>query len=164
MTQKKTKVKTKRKTANPVRVKSIRKKPSPRAKIQPPGKRRDALRAILIARRRDLLRDVEEHLRGHLQATVPALENEVLDSGDQATQDVSEEMYLSFQERRTQNLKSVDEALQRLEDETYGICDECGADIPETRLTALPFAKLCVPCQDTQETLERIEREEDRFK
>ncbi|MCC9077479.1 TraR/DksA C4-type zinc finger protein [Litorilinea aerophila] len=45
-------------------------------------------------------------------------------------------------------LAQIDEALQRLEDGTYGRCESCGEPIPPERLEALPYATLCVICQE----------------
>jgi DnaK suppressor protein len=44
-------------------------------------------------------------------------------------------------------LKTIDDALQRLDDKTYGLCAVCGSPIAPRRLSALPFATLCVECQ-----------------
>jgi DnaK suppressor protein len=47
--------------------------------------------------------------------------------------------------------QAIDEALTRLNEGTYGICAECGVEISERRLEAVPFAKLCVECQAREE-------------
>ena len=48
-------------------------------------------------------------------------------------------------------LSRIDYALRRIEEGTYGLCEECGDRIPRVRLRALPFASLCVPCQRREE-------------
>jgi DnaK suppressor protein len=48
-------------------------------------------------------------------------------------------------------LATIDEALERLDEGTYGICSECKAEIPPRRLQALPFALLCVNCQSIED-------------
>ena len=68
-------------------------------------------------------------------------------------------VYVMKTNDRTQ---AIDEALTRLSEGTYGICAECGIEVSEKRLEAVPFAKLCVQCQSRQELLEKIEKEEDR--
>jgi RNA polymerase-binding protein DksA len=45
-------------------------------------------------------------------------------------------------------LEQIDHALQKMADGTYGICDNCGEPIPAARLEALPYATLCITCQD----------------
>ena len=52
----------------------------------------------------------------------------------------------------------VDAALRRLEEGTYGDCFECGDEIAEARLRALPFAVRCKDCEEARETAERRER------
>ena len=43
-------------------------------------------------------------------------------------------------------LDKIESALERIEDGTYGSCEECGAKIPKTRLNAVPYATMCVQC------------------
>ena len=50
----------------------------------------------------------------------------------------------------------------KLEEGTYGRCADCGAEITEKRLRAVPFARRCVTCQEKQEMLEKIEMEEEQ--
>ena len=52
--------------------------------------------------------------------------------------------------------RKIKDALTRLENGTFGICDECGKEIPEGRLKARPVAALCIKCKEKQETEERI--------
>jgi DnaK suppressor protein len=52
-------------------------------------------------------------------------------------------------------LKDIDDALRRLDDGTYGICEECGKPIDEARLEAMPWARYCVVDQARVEALSR---------
>jgi DnaK suppressor protein len=63
---------------------------------------------------------------------------------------------------RNKKRQMIDEALTRLHEGMYGICAECGIEISEKRLAAVPFAKLCVDCQSRQELIEKIEKGEER--
>ena len=81
---------------------------------------------------------------------------------NQALMDLERELGISLMEMRNRRRQSIDEALARLHEGTYGICAECGVEISEKRLQAVPFAKLCVECQSKAELLEKIEREEER--
>lgn len=47
--------------------------------------------------------------------------------------------------------KEIDEALERIENKTYGICEECSNPIAENRLKVIPYARLCIKCQETAE-------------
>jgi len=58
----------------------------------------------------------------------------------------------------TKKLKQIDEALAKIENGTYGICEECGEEIPLARLKILPFAKLCVDCVSNIEKEEAIKQ------
>ena len=64
---------------------------------------------------------------------------------------------------KTETLKKIDQAIQRLEDGTYGRCEECEREISEARLRALPFATLCRDCQEQAENDVRHEREAKAF-
>jgi RNA polymerase-binding transcription factor len=129
-----------------------------------PNKRQESLRNILLKEKQEVTRNMEEQMGRQLSEELQNRIDHVLDSGDQATLDIAEELDLSLLEMRNKNLKAINDALQRLKEGTYGICDECGSEIPEKRLTVMPFTSLCVACQERQETLAKIEREEDRFK
>lgn len=52
-------------------------------------------------------------------------------------------------------LQAVEEALQHLQDGTYGTCKECGKQIPPERLEALPYASLCLSCQRSKERVQK---------
>ena len=128
------------------------------------GIRQEALRTILLKEKQVVTRHLEEQMGHQLNDDLQQRIDHVLDSGDQATLDMAEELDLSLLEMRNKNLKAINDALYRLREGTYGICDECGNEIPEKRLMVMPFTPCCVACQEKQEILEKIEREEDRFK
>jgi len=58
--------------------------------------------------------------------------------------------------RKSILMRKIKDALTRLEDGTFGICDECGEDIPEGRLEARPVGTLCIKCKEQQEYEEKI--------
>lgn len=87
---------------------------------------------------------------------------EGMDTGDQALMDLERELGISLSEMRNRKRQLIDEALVRVEDGSYGLCADCGIEISERRLEAVPFAKLCVDCQSREELLEKIEKEEER--
>ncbi|PIP13117.1 MAG: hypothetical protein COX48_05185 [bacterium (Candidatus Stahlbacteria) CG23_combo_of_CG06-09_8_20_14_all_34_7] len=47
-----------------------------------------------------------------------------------------------------EEIKEIDSAIQKISDNTYGICEICGGEIPEKRLKAIPFVRLCIKCSD----------------
>ena len=85
-----------------------------------------------------------------------------MDSGDQALLDLEREMGISLQEKRNRERQMIDEALVSLEEGSYGVCVECGAEISEKRLVVMPFTRLRVACQEKIELFEKIERGEQR--
>src|SRR5512132_1364563 len=54
--------------------------------------------------------------------------------------------------------EAIDEASSRVEDGSYGLCEDCGAEVAEGRLQALPFTRLCVTCQSDREREPRMNK------
>ncbi len=76
------------------------------------------------------------------------------DEVDQATVDTDQAMRMRLCNRETLYIKKLDDALRRIEEGTFGECDECGEDIEMRRLEARPTATLCVSCKEEQERKE----------
>lgn len=74
-----------------------------------------------------------------------------LHMADAGTDTFDTEFALGLASNQQQFLYEIDEALKRIEDKTYGKCQNCEKDIPVKRLKALPFAKFCLKCQTEQE-------------
>lgn len=85
-----------------------------------------------------------------------------MDVGDQALMALERDLGISLMEMRNRQRQLIDDALTRLDEGTYGTCAECGVEINERRLAAVPFAKLCLECQSKQELLENIAKGEER--
>jgi len=73
------------------------------------------------------------------------------DEADQAREECSRDLSLLLTARNKQKLQALEEALEKLEKGTYGICEECDEPIGAGRLKAMPLAKLCVACQSIME-------------
>jgi DnaK suppressor protein len=125
-------------------------------------RRREALHQMLIRKRQEILKEIEGSLGQSLTEDQQRRLESARDVGDQALMDLDRELGISLMEMRNRRRQAIDEALKRLSEGTYGICAECGVEISEKRLEAVPFAKLCVECQSRQELLEKIEKEEER--
>ena len=67
--------------------------------------------------------------------------------GDTATATLDREIDYSLEENSESVLRSIDAALQRIEDGTFGICETCGQPISEERLEAIPYATQCIDCR-----------------
>jgi DnaK suppressor protein len=124
--------------------------------------RRDALRKILLDRRQEVLKEIEELIGHRLSDDAQNRIDSVPDIGDQALLDSERGRDISILEMRNRMRQNIDEALIRLDEGAYGICSDCGVEISEKRLKAVPFARRCVACQAKEELLEKIEREEDQ--
>lgn len=78
------------------------------------------------------------------------------DLNDQATAEMDQHFMLSLKERERNLLKQIDDALARLAADKYGICEECGEEIPLRRLQVRPMTTLCIACKTLQEEDEKI--------
>lgn len=76
-----------------------------------------------------------------------------LHMADVGTDTFQRDLQLGLVSKEQEILYKVDEALQRIENGTYGKCESCGEPVKESRLKAVPFAKLCVPCQEKEEAV-----------
>lgn len=125
-------------------------------------RRHEVLQKMLLRKRQEIMKEIEGNLGQSLTEDQQRRLESARDVGDQALMDLERELGISLMEMRNRRRQSIDEALARLHEGTYGICAECGVEISEKRLEAVPFAKLCVECQSKAELLEKIEKEEDR--
>lgn len=78
-------------------------------------------------------------------------DSETPDPVDLAVQNYSKNVLLAVSENDSRQLQMIDEALQRIEDEEYGTCQNCGKEIMTKRLQAVPWARYCLDCQELVE-------------
>jgi DnaK suppressor protein len=114
------------------------------------------LRLMLEDRRRELMNEVHGKIRD-VRADGNK-EREVLDQGESSEVDIQEDIEFALIQMKSETLNKIDAALRRLEEGSYGNCFECGDEISEARLRALPFAVRCKDCEEARETAERRER------
>lgn len=103
-------------------------------------------------------REIQDKLRT-LRETLPAEVAEVKDAEEQSVNDFVRDVELALIEMTSETLGQIDEAMRRLETGTYGVCANCGTEIAEARLKAVPFATLCRSCQEAQESQQAEQRE-----
>src|SRR5258705_9202980 len=115
------------------------------------------LKTMLEERRRELLSEVQGKIRDVRAES--GKERDVLDQGESSEVDIQEDIEFALIQMKGETLNKVNEALRRLEDGTYGNCFECGDEIAEARLRALPFAVRCKDCEEARETAEQRERQ-----
>ena len=118
--------------------------------------RYNELRKMLEDRRRELLSEVQGRIRD--VRSDGNKDRDVLDQGEGSEVDIQEDSEFALIQMMSERLTKVDAALRRLEDGTYGDCFECGDQISEARLRALPFAVRCKDCEEARETAEQRER------
>lgn len=104
---------------------------------------------LLLAKRRELSSNISSEIAEMRDA----------DNSDLTTSDVDDigasqdnETTFKILELESDNLGQIDDALERIEDGTYGICEECKEPIGIERLKALPFTPLCINCKRLQES------------
>jgi len=99
-----------------------------------------------------LLAESGEIISGGLK---PGTEN-FPDMTDQASAETDQNFTLRLREREQKLLKKIDEALERINNGTFGICESCGEEISLKRLEARPVTTLCIDCKTRQEADEKV--------
>jgi DnaK suppressor protein len=119
------------------------------------------IRTILEKLKEDTLREIRKSVKNGTEA-VAAIEPGG-DIYDQASSERDRELGLLLGDREREKIHSIDEALLRIDEGDYGICEECDEDIPLGRLKAMPFTRHCVKCKSDLEKLQaqtkRVEEE-----
>jgi DnaK suppressor protein len=81
-----------------------------------------------------------------------------MDQGETSEVDIQEDIELALIQMKAETLNKINEALARLEAGSYGLCFECGEEISQARLRALPFAVRCKDCEEAREIAAQRER------
>jgi DnaK suppressor protein len=119
-------------------------------------------RAKFLARARERLLETRAKLLGEIDSEMRAEresnKDEGMDTYDLASEERDREINFILSDRERVKLQQIDDALARLDDGSYGICESCGLEIAEERLEALPFSRLCRDCQQDQEREEKSNR------
>ena len=118
------------------------------------------LKRMLDERRRELQTEVQGKMRDvRSDGTWGGKINDVLDAVESSEADIQEELEFALIQMKAETLNKVNDAVARLEAGDYGYCDECGEEIAEKRLRALPFAVRCKDCEEAKEVAEQRERQ-----
>lgn len=129
--------------------------------VHPKDQKWDEIKALLTKIKEDTLREISKSVRKGTEA-VAAIEPGG-DIYDQASSERDRELGLLLGDREREKVHSIDEALLRISEGDYGICEECDEDIPLGRLKAMPFTRHCVKCKSDLEKLQaqtkRVEEE-----
>jgi len=111
------------------------------------------VRERLLDRKRRLWREVKEQLKRDIGDGYQEMLSTARDEEDQATVSVLAETHLSLLGPKRQELEAIEEALNRLEEGSYGLCDACSQPIEPRRLEIMPETPLCRNCMSHREKL-----------
>jgi len=118
------------------------------------------LKLMLEDRRREIQAEVQGKMRDvRAEGTWGGKLNEVLDTVESSEADIQGDIELALLQMKSETLNKVNDALTRLEQGDYGNCFDCGEEIAEKRLRALPFAVRCKDCEEARENAEQRERQ-----
>jgi DnaK suppressor protein len=98
------------------------------------------------------IRDVRE------EGTWGGKKSDVLDAVESSESDIQDEIEFALIQMKSETLNRINDALLRLEQGDYGNCFECGDEIAQARLRALPFAVRCKDCEEAREVAAERER------
>jgi DnaK suppressor protein len=120
----------------------------------------ERLKKALLKMRQELLKGIDQNMK----AERTNFTNETGDFYDSADTERDRQLFHLLSGREREKLNAINEALEKIEDGTYGICEECEQKINRERLKIMPFAKYCVACQsqiEKQSSMARRNLEEE---
>ncbi len=112
------------------------------------------MRESLLEMKAKLLTEIDTELKAEREGN----KDEGLDTYDLASEERDREINFILSDRERVKIKQIDDALERIEDASYGVCESCGLEIAEERLNAMPFTRLCRDCQQEQEREAKSQR------
>ncbi len=120
--------------------------------IQKGQKSRSKILKGLMAKRTEVQETLDRLIAEQREYKNLASDNYLIDEMDHAEREISSQTHYILLERKNRELEKLEALIQRaLEDEEFGLCEECGEKIPEARLMIMPEATRCVPCQQEME-------------
>ena len=119
------------------------------------------LKKMLDERRREIQAEVQGKMRDvRAEGTWGGKQGEVFDAVESSEADIQDDLEFALIQMKSETLNKINDALVRLEQGDYGNCFECGDEIAEKRLRALPFAVRCKDCEEARENAEQRERQQ----
>src|SRR5882757_732647 len=94
---------------------------------------------LLLDMKRQILREISDELKHGREGA----KDDGMDTYDLASEERDREINFILSDRERDKLQQIDDALERIDDGNYGVCESCGLEIGEERLTAMPFSRLC---------------------
>jgi len=167
---KKIRTASKKKTAKNQPKKTVRPSSSRAATAKPlrisaaTRKRHEVLKKLLLKKRNEVVEGLESQIGRKLVRESGQKIDSAMDSADQSALDVDQGIDYSLLEMKYEQYKDIADAFRKLQSKTYGTCEECGQEIAIKRLEVNPLARFCIACKTHKEDMERIQKEETRFK
>jgi DnaK suppressor protein len=125
-----------------------------------PRSRYAELKQMLEERQREIQAEVQGKMRDvRTEGSWGGKLNEVLDAVESSEADIQGDIEFALIQMKSETLNKINDALSRLEQGNYGNCFECGEEIAEKRLRALPFAVRCKDCEEAREVAEQRQRQ-----
>lgn len=129
-----------------------KKKTAPKKKaLSPREKKMQEIRDKLVEQKEFLIAEAEQAMNALPEQTV------FPDLGDQASAETDRSFMLRLRGREQKLLKKIDEAIERIDEGKYGICEICGDEIGIKRLEARPVTTMCIECKTEQEEEEKLQ-------
>ncbi len=113
-------------------------------------KKLDQFRIQLLEKKEEIANEAGKTLSEMTDQT-----SNVPDPNDRATIESGRSFELRIRDRERKLLSKIDEAIARIDDGSYGVCEDCGEEIGIKRLEARPVTMLCIDCKTLQETREK---------
>jgi DnaK suppressor protein len=127
-------------------------------------KRHELLKKILLKKRNEVVEGLEAQMGRRLTRETGQKIDSAMDSADMSSQDMDQGIDSSLLEMKYEQYKDIADAFRKLQNKTFGLCEECGEEIDIKRLQVNPLARYCISCKTKKEEIERIQKEETRFK
>lgn len=140
------KTKTKAKAKTKVKVRTIKKEKT----VKLTKKKLDEFRKLLLSRKEDLVKEALSSLGGMTE-----MKEVHADLTDQASAEADRDFLLRIRDRERKLILKIQEAIDRIDQGTFGICEVCGEPISEERLLARPVTTQCIECKTDMEDQER---------
>jgi len=127
-------------------------------------KRNELLSKLLLKKRNEVVENLEAQMGRKLVRETGQKIDSAMDSADQSALDMDQGIDYSLLEMKYEQYKDIADAFRKLQNNSYGQCEECGEEIDIKRLEVNPLARYCIACKTIKEALENIQKEETRFK
>ena len=120
--------------------------------------RSQELKRILEERRLEIIGEVQDKVRDVRNENAAIFRGGVRDEAESSDTEIQDDIEFALLQMKAETLKKIRRALARLEEGSCGYCYECGEEIAEQRLRALPFAMRCKGCEEVREAARQRER------